>query len=423
MAGPWERYSAAESLPAAAPAEGPWAKFAAQPEPQRGAVDKLLGIGGERYQTWPEKAVRGLFALPEKTITAAASQPAGSREATEAMFGPAWETTLATAGGLGTLRTGVPKPVTPTTEGLYDVANAGFNAARDSGLRLDPRAFNQLADTTMAKLQQKGFDADLAPDTFKQLEKMRMAAPDGAYVDIANVQTMRDALKNAAQNFSNPREQRAATQALNDLMGYLGGDTTRDVIAGDAAKGVGELSRAIKNWGAGARSETLDNAAWRAELNAGSANSGQNINNANRQELKAILKNDKKSSGFSNDELAQMERVVTGTGAGNTARYIGNLLGGGGGLGQITGSGIGAGVGAALAGPVGAGVGAAVPPVTGAIARALGNASTRRQSDILSEMVRQRSPLYQGQPLPSGVPDSLPYGALISALLQQQERR
>lgn len=40
-------------------------------EAERGILDKLLGIGGERYQTWPEKAVRGAvegainaFALP-----------------------------------------------------------------------------------------------------------------------------------------------------------------------------------------------------------------------------------------------------------------------------------------------------------------------------------------------------------------------
>lgn len=419
MAGPWERYSAAESLPAAAPAEGPWAKFAVQPEPQRGVMDKLLGTTGERYQTWPEKAVRGLFALPEKTITAAASQPAGSREATEAMFGPAWETTLATAGGLGTLRTGVPKPVTPTTEALNAAGSAGYNQAREMGLQLAPESIVRLADTTAAQLERIGLNADLAPDTFRTLARMR-EAPPGSHVDVSNLETIRATLREAARNFNNPREQKAASQAIAALDDHLANVGARDVVAGDPAAASRVLSDARGNYAAAKRAETLDDAAWQAELNAGSANSGQNVNNATRQQLKGILKNDKKSSGFSDDELAQMERVVTGTGAGNTARYIGNLLGGGGGLGQITGSGIGAGVGAALAGPVGAGVGAAVPPVTGAIAKALGNASTRRQSDILSEMVRQRSPLYQGQPLPSGVPDSLPYGALISALLQQQ---
>ncbi len=39
--------------------------------PQRGVVDKLLGLTGERYQTWPEKMVRGLASLPQETIQSA----------------------------------------------------------------------------------------------------------------------------------------------------------------------------------------------------------------------------------------------------------------------------------------------------------------------------------------------------------------
>src|SRR6185437_7641069 len=94
-------------------------------------------------------------------------------------------------------------------------------------------------------------------------------------------------------------------------------------------------SDARGNYAAALRSERLSTAVEKAELQAGGANSGQNIDNATRQQIKSILNSPKSRRGYSGEELRQMQRIVQGTFAGDAARYIGNLLGGGGGLGTV----------------------------------------------------------------------------------------
>lgn len=54
----------------------------------RSAVDKLLGIGGPRYQTWPERMVRGIGSEIENLMTAAGSAPPGSHELTSNLVEP-----------------------------------------------------------------------------------------------------------------------------------------------------------------------------------------------------------------------------------------------------------------------------------------------------------------------------------------------
>jgi hypothetical protein len=83
--------------------------------------------------------------------------------------------------------------------------------------------------------------------------------------------------------------------------------------------------------------------------------------------------------GFSQDELAQMYRINKGTFSGDAARFLGNLGGGGGGIGAfVTGT-----------------VTKGVAPVLGYGFKKLGNAITAREVARLDEMVRSRSPLGQ----------------------------
>jgi hypothetical protein len=427
----YSKMSDAELLALASPTAAPdYSKMsdeellAAAQGPQRGVIDKLTGATGPRFQTWPERAVRGLAGtlagIPERAISAAYSAPPGSREATEAMIGPAADAAMATAGTLGTLRTGVAKAVTPSAEALDASGAAGFDAARDSGVKITASSVNRLADTTMAKLEQLGLDSQLAPDTFHTLAKMRAPAAEGAFADVANIRSMRATLQNAARNFNNPREQKAASMAIRDLDAHLGDLGTADVLAGDPVAASRTLGNATGDWAAKSRSETVTDAARNAELSADAANSEKNIGKITRQKFKSLLLNEKESSGFSPDELAQMERIVSGTKTGNATRSISNLLGGGD-LRRIVASSAGAGAGALVGGPAGAVVGGAIPPTLGTIARLLSNRSTANQVRKLDEMVRQRSPLFQSQPVAQEKTQSLPMGLIMQALLDQRQ--
>jgi hypothetical protein len=134
-----------------------------------------------------------------------------------------------------------------------------------------------------------------------------------------------------------------------------------------------------------------------------------NVDNPIRGKMRQLITPDTPSgttkagrSGYSADEQRQMLRINEGGRAINTARDVGNMLGGGGGIGRVVGGGgiggtVGGGIGFAAGGPVGAavgaGVGATVAPTIGYGLKLAENAAARKSMTNLANSVRLRSPL------------------------------
>lgn len=346
----------------------------------------------------------------------AASEAAGEATKGTEYEGPA-RLAAALGGGVvaGKALSPSKKPSIPTAEELRDAADQGYNVARNSGLEIKPSSVSRMA--TEIKTELNGPDiavnAKLAPKTFAILDELQNP-PSGSVATVSNFETARRALGHAAKDFQNPTEQLAASKAISRLDEHLANLHPSDALAGDATKVAAVLSDARGNYAAAKRAEQVSDALEKADLTAAAANSGQNVANRTRQTLRQILTSDKQSRGFSDAELEQVERTVRGTGTGNTARRIANLLGAGGGLGQLVASSIGA-AGGSVLGPAGAAVGAGTPVVMGAVAKGIHNASTARQARILDEMIRARSPLAESRTVP--IDRSPQISALARALL------
>lgn len=384
MAGPWEEYQSAKPVAG----DGPWSEYAQKP--QRGAVDKLLGLTGERYQTWPERAIREMVSVPEKVITAAASAEPGTRELTENLVPASTEAALLASplkpGVQKTLAKPGPAPI-PTAAELKEAGSAGYKQARELGVDIKAESVAGMAQSLGAKLEKDGLNAKLAPETFSVISELA-APPAGSVFTIANLETARATLSNAAKNFTNPREKLAADRAIRHLDDYAANINAADVLAGDAKAASRILSDARGNYAASKRSERLTEETERADRSADAANSGMNLGNRIRQRYDTILNSDKKSNGFNEAELAQIEKTVRGTTPGNAMRFAGNLMGGGGGLGAVVSAMAGAAVNPVLA----------AAPVVGYGLKKLSDASVSRQARIADEMTRSRSPLAQSRP-------------------------
>jgi len=268
---------------------------------------------------------------------------------------------------------------------LKTAANQGYDTARNLGVDIKPEAVANTAQTLAANLEKDGINAKLAPKTFGIINELG-SPPAGSVSTISNLETARRSLGHAAQDFLNPTEKMAASRAIQHLDDYLGSIPKSDVLAGDAEQASKVLSEARANYAAAKRSEQIAGETEIADRNAAAANSGQNIGNSVRQRFNAILKSDKKSQGFNDAEIAQMERAVRGTAFGNAARIGGNLLGGGGGLGSVASAAVGAG----SLGPIGA-----AAPAVGYALKKLSDASVARQVRKLDELTRSRAPLSQ----------------------------
>jgi hypothetical protein len=376
MAGPWEAYAApADAAPAA---DGPWTQYAA---PQ-----KQFGLG----DTWPARLAKSVYSavtLPGDVYSGQTQVDPSNPE----FIGRTLD--LATVGTpmapKSAASLAAPKVGLPTAEELKSAASQGYDTARGLGVEIKPEAVAGTAQTLAQNLEKDGINAKLAPKTFGIISELA-APPAGSIATSANIETARRSLGHAAQDFLNPTEKMAASRAIQHLDDYLGNIPAADVLAGDAAKASKIIAEARANYAASKRSDQITGELEIADRNAAAANSGQNIGNSVRQRFNSILKSDKKTSGFTDEEIAQMERAVRGTSLGNATRVGGNLLGGGGGLGAAVTAGIG---GAATAHMGGIG---ALAPIVGYGLKKFSNASVERQVQKLDEMTRSRAPLSQG---------------------------
>lgn len=320
----------------------------------------------------------------------------------------------AVLGGIGAAKALAPSAIAaPTAEALESAAKSAYNNPTVAALELHPSSTAYAAGKITDGLNKGGFRSLTAPQTFGLVQELK--TPLGPTAKIADIQSVRTALGKVAGNFANPVEQAAANKAIRGIDDYLANLKPFDVAAGDAKAAASILNEAKGNYAASKRVSRLDDADYRASLNAASAHSGGNINNATRQALKSILISDKKRRGFSADEIAQMEKIVKGTFTGNMNRIIGKVLATTGMHGGLTLAG------SIAAAPATHGLSLALPAL-GFAGKKLANRSTAKAIAKLDQMTAMRSPL--GQSLPLALPSTNPtLSGLLSGLTEARNRR
>lgn len=293
------------------------------------------------------------------------------------------------------------RPGAPSIEELKDASRSVYGDKSVRSMPVPPNDATALGVNIVDKLDNAGFDALNAPTPFKRAEYLA----DLQNPTVGDIHAVRKKLSTDAQGkiVSGPAEANASRDAKREVDSFLDNYDPR-------------LKDANANYAAAKRAETVQGKLDQAEYRSQAANSGKNIDNATRQRMVDILTNPRLRAGFSPEEIAQLERIVEGTAVGNTARHIGNVLGGGGGLGQLAAMGAAGGAGAAMSGGTAGLAAAAIPPILGTVAKGVENASTARQVRILDEMIRNRSPL--GQAAAAGNPVDPAMLARVRLLLQ-----
>jgi hypothetical protein len=241
----------------------------------------------------------------------------------------------------------------------------------------------------------RGFDPEGQAPVFKaidRLEALGQSTPGlpPVAVPMNEVELIRKQLTNLKMSPDAPTRE-AARKALETLVGSQRGLTAADVVAGDAVAYSKTMQDAVGNYAAGKRSNTVMGKAALGDLNAATAGSGANEDNALRQAIKQLVRpvnNDivpkAQRLGFNQPEIDAMNQVARGTPAGNAARYLGKLAP----TGSVSGA-MSAGAGYGAAGPFGA----VALPAAGYLAKKIGDMSTKSAIKTLDSLVRSRSPL------------------------------
>lgn len=322
---------------------------------------------------------------------------------------------LVGGGGAAALANRAEKIAAPTLEQIGTAKAADYKAVNDLGVTFKPQAVKTMASDIAAGLEKQGITADVAPVTFKVLEKLESRTSPATINDIDNT---RKILGQLAKGSTSPNTMErinagAAQQAIREIDQALPAFAPADFASGarNHAQAIEHLTNARGNAAVEFQAKALDRAEYKATNNAAAANSGANYENALRQQLKSILNSPAQARQFPPTVRAEMEKIVRGEGTRNMIRTIGNLLGGGGGVGALA---------SAMSGHAllpGAGLAA---PFVGAGIKKAGNAVTERAVERLNEKVRAASPLAQAQraslPPPNPI-TSQQQLALMNALL------
>ena len=312
----------------------------------------------------------------------------------------------------------------PSQEALRQAGADAFKRARKEGVEYSIESVDDLVNTVRRELHEKGVSADLAPKTFKVLDDLQNVPDEAVAVPFKNgLDAARKRLRRASKpSMDYPEEPLAASISRRRIMDFVEVPPDQAVVAGTpaAARRVGqEVIEGNANYAAAKRSEELAGLQTKATRRAAAANSGANIGNTIRQRVASLLENPKRIRAFNEAEQIALDRISRGTPAQNISRDVGNMLGGGGGLGGMLTSSIGGGVGASIGGVPGAVIGVGAPMVTGRGSKALSNALTRRAMQAADEMTRARSPL-AAQQAPVTAVTPAQQSALIRALLMSE---
>ena len=306
-------------------------------------------------------------------------------------------------GGAGALRQAeraAAQAAVPTAAEIKAAAGRGYQAARESGVEISPKAAEDMATRLKNSLTESGLDENVAPKTWGILGKLEGAPPE-AVMTVQNFQSLRKTLGNAAGS-ADRSERLAAMSAKHDLDDFLANLPEGATLKGDPKQAAALLREANRNYAAAERALEIDRKLMRAELRSASANSGQNTGNTIRARMADVLLSPKLMRGYTAQELAAMEKIVRGTAAENLLRRIGKFGGGGGGLGQLAATSAGGGLAYALDDPRYLAL-----PLAGMGALGAANRMTAAQAARLNAMIRARAPLAQRTAIPEASSASL----------------
>jgi hypothetical protein len=364
-----------------------------QPQYETG---RLLKKGAEFA---PNMLLGGPEGLGARLLTNVAAPAVGS-EVGERLAGPYGGVAGALVGGAGAMSAAQKfnqmaaarnaSKAIPTGEELLKSGSSGFEAVKASDAVIKPSAVEQMAKDIRTELLNDGKHPTLGNQSgiFNTLDRLETMGASGGGVTPKDLEVIRKNLVAEKKSLDGGTRE-AAKMATDAFMSKYSSLGQADILSG--SNPFPTLKNAVGDWAAGKRSAAVTGKADLAALNAGTAGSGANEDNALRQAMKQLARPINNTNvpvakrlGFSDPEIDAIKQAATGTTFGNTARYLGKLAPTGSVSGVLSG-----GAGFAAAGPLGA-IGL---PAAGYIAKKIGDLSTKRAVAAVDSLVRSRSPL------------------------------
>lgn len=277
----------------------------------------------------------------------------------------------------------VPAPVpVKTAEGLKAASQGFYKQAEDAGVVFKPAATQQFVRNTIAAVRDAGFDKDLHGRAGRAIQRLFDAS--GSPLSFNELEILRR-VTNAAGKTTDRDEGRIVGIIKDKFDDFIAGLTPKDVMKGDPRVISEVMPKARELWSRAARLDKIGVMVDRATTTAPKLTQS-GIENALRQEFRALARNPRELRAFSAEEQAAIKKVARGTTGGNVARGVGGLAPNTPFASTISGT-IGASIGGLIGGPVGAAVGVGTVFAAGAVAKNLARRMTEKNIKALETLI------------------------------------
>ena len=216
-----------------------------------------------------------------------------------------------------------PKIDRVATEDLQKAASKAYADADAAGVVFAPQAVQRLKGTVENDLTQLGYHPQLQPKIAPLLGEIERLSDQN--VTLKGVDTLRKMAVNTARDGS-PSERKMAGQIIQHIDDTIGQKfAPGDIIMGDQTAGARAMSEARETWKRLAKTQEIERAQGTATLRTEATGSGGNINNATRQEMAKLLRNQKQARAFSDTEKELIRSVVDQGPASDILRLAGKV--------------------------------------------------------------------------------------------------
>lgn len=264
--------------------------------------------------------------------------------------------------------------LTPSIDDLTALSSEMYKKADDLGVVLTQDAVSSIKNRLLAKAKAAGFNTRIHPKVSAAIDSFDDVAVDTP--SLSRLEQQRRILGSAAGSME-ADERRLGRMLIDEYDDFITNLDDAAVAAGDAGEAGNLLNQARALWQRRAKLDLIDESIEKAR------NQASGFENGMRIQFRQILNNKKKLRGFTDDEVAQMKKIVHGGTAENIAKFVGRFGFGEGPSTSALGAAAGAFGGAALFGPAGA----AAVPILGQTSRNLAQRMTRKSVDELKKRV------------------------------------
>ena len=398
----------------------------------------------QRYQTWPERLVRGAIGGLVSGATLPGDVAGGNQMLTEENVGnlspggfmvnpqrtldlaamgpisPAARAGEAAIPGVGTNVAKVPAaevPV-PTRPELKTSYNARYEAARDSGLSLDSRGVGSFGTVAQQKRIDEGFSGGrygTAPKTMDVLDALQSGK---GTVSASGLDAIRKRLGKIARetNDGKPTEDAAAaTATLQDFRTYTESIPPSHILAGDPEAYLSNTKLANQDYMAAQQLRDAENRTNAAKTNYEGSIAAR-LDNQLKAQFRPILKSEAKQRGLTEEQVAAVDSLNKGSLTQQAASQLGRFT-------PFSPVGFALHAASALPAALATGGGSIIPQVAAGLflhgARKLGEGLAMKQAKTIADLAAKRSALFDQRMAerPSIVPGLNRNASLLRTLL------